>query len=312
MSQSKKNTYCHRLWDEIFINEWGNIYSCCHQRPGKFGNIKNIKLIDIVNCDKIKNYREKSLKGKLHCFKHCNLLHKREILNLKSSSIIDYSELKRIKISFGQGCNINCIMCWQNSKSKRNLDYKKIAENVDITPFESIEIQGGEPLFIPSAKKFFDYIASKGKKVSLLTNGTLINKKWAEKIALHSDFINISLNAATKQTHEFINRGSRWESVLNNIQKLHNAREVLKTNLLIYGHMTIVRQNLMEISMFIERFRDFGFDTIEFGVDFRVPFYLKLHPKKKRIIHLNVKEALEKCKDKYLVDTLRLQKLGIA
>ncbi|MCK4339930.1 MAG: radical SAM protein, partial [Candidatus Cloacimonetes bacterium] len=200
----------------------------------------------------------------------------------------------------------------QNSKSKRNMDYKKIAENVDITPFESIEILGGEPLFIPSAKKFFDYITSKGKKVSLLTNGTLINKKWAEKIALHSDFINISLNAATKQTHEFINRGSRWESVLNNIQKLHNAREVLKTNLHIYGHMTIVRQNLMEISMFIERFRDFGFDTIEFGFDFRVPFYLKLHPKKKRIIRLNVKEALEKCKDNSLVDTLRLQKLGIA
>ncbi len=312
MSQSKKSTYCHRLWDEIFINEWGNIYSCCHQRPCKFGNIKNIKLIDVVNCDKIKNYREKSLKGKLHCFKHCNLLHKRELLNLKSSSIIDYSELKRIKISFGQGCNINCIMCWQNSKSKRNMDYKKIAENVDITPFESIEILGGEPLFIPSAKKFFDYITSKGKKVSLLTNGTLINKKWAEKIALHSDFINISLNAATKETHEFINRGSRWESVLNNIQKLHNAREVLKTNLHIYGHMTIVRQNLMEISMFIERFRDFGFDTIEFGFDFRVPFYLKLHPKKKRIIRLNVKEALEKCKDNSLVDTLRLQKLGIA
>lgn len=312
MSQSKKSTYCHRLWDEIFINEWGNIYSCCHQRPCKFGNIKNIKLIDVVNCDKIKNYREKSLKGKLHCFKHCNLLHKRELLNLKSSSIVDYSELKRIKISFGQGCNINCIMCWQNSKSKRNMDYKKIAENVDITPFESIEILGGEPLFIPSAKKFFDYITSKGKKVSLLTNGTLINKKWAEKIALHSDFINISLNAATKETHEFINRGSRWELVLNNIQKLHNAREVLKTNLHIYGHMTIVRQNLMEISMFIERFRDFGFDTIEFGFDFRVPFYLKLHPKKKRIIRLNVKEALEKCKDNSLVDTLRLQKLGIA
>lgn len=312
MYQSKKGTYCHRLWDEIFINEWGNIYSCCHQRPCKFGNINNIKLIDVVNCDKIKNYREKSLKGKLHCFKHCNLLNKRELLNLKSSSIIDYSELKRIKISFGQGCNINCIMCWQNSKSKRNRDYKKIAENVDITPFESIEIQGGEPLFIPSAKNFFDYIASKGKKVSLITNGTLINKKWAEKIALHSDFINISLNAATKETHEFINRGSRWESVLNNIQKLHNAREVLKTNLRIYGHMTIVRQNLMEISMFIERFRGFGFDTIEFGVDFRVPFYLKLHPKKKRIIRLNLKEALEKCKDNSLVDTLRLQKLGIA
>lgn len=289
-----------------------NVYSCCHQKPRRMGNICNRKLIDIINNRRMKEYRRRSLNGKLHCFKHCNLLHKRELLNRKSASIIDYSELKRLKISFGQGCNINCIMCWQNSKSKRNLDYDKIVENIDITPFESIEIQGGEPLFIPSAKKFFDYVTSKGKKVSLLTNGTLINKKWAEKIALHSDFINISLNAATKETHEFINRGSSWESVLNNIQKLRNAREVLKTNLRIYGHMTIIRQNLMEISMFIERFKDFGFDTIEFGVDFRVPFYLKLHPKKKRIIHLNVKEALEKCKDNSLVDTLRLQKLGIA
>lgn len=309
-----RKTYCPRLWEEIYIDEEGRIFACCHNKPAAFGTIYNEELRDIYNNAIARKFRNQSLSGALRCFRSCKLLSMEERDREPDRSLSDsaeYSDLKRLKILFGEACNIECIMCWQDSSSRTFLNCEKLIRNVDITPFEGIELQGGEPLFIEGAKRYFEFAASEGKRISFLTNGTIMTDEWAEKIAKHSSFIYFSLNAATREMHELINKGSSWERVLRNIQKVREARDRYHTDLKILGHMTIITKNLREIPLFIENFREFGVDAIDFGFDLRVPFYLKLHPVFKRRLGLETAVALRECDDPSLVDTNRLEMLGL-
>ncbi len=307
----KKQTFCPRLWNEVFINKEGGVFTCCHKKPHVLGNIYHEKLQDICNNRIIQDLRQESLTGRLACYNSCTILRKDKDVALKVNLKINYSDLKRMKISFADVCNINCIMCGRNLRDKKSLDFETIKRQVDLSPFSNIEIQGGEPLFIEEAKKFFDHASSLNKKVSFLTNGILINDEWAKKIALYSSFVYFSLNAATKETHEFINRGSKWEVVLENIQKVHRARNALHTAVKIIGHMTIVRRNVKEIPLFINIFKKLGFDSINFGYNIQVPFYLKCHPFKLIRLRQKIKDAIKNSDDPLSISDYRLKLLRL-
>ena len=310
----KKETYCPLLWSEVFIDPKGDVYSCCHKKPSVVGNINEGKLEDIYNNAKVRELRQKSLDGQLECYEGCTIIDKEKEQKPKGfnqTTINYFADVKWLKIEFGELCNINCVMCWQDHKSKSVLSYKKLIENVDLKPFESIEIQGGEPLAIADAKKFFEYVASQNKRPFLLTNGLLIHDEWAQKIVLSSSSIHISLNAATGRMHEMINRGSKWDVVLKNIQRLREARERHKTAFKIIGHMTIVLENIQEIPLFINSFREFGVDRIKFGYDQKVPGYLRDHPFLKIALKREIYIALRGSQDPSLVELKRLRMLGL-
>ncbi len=44
-----KQTFCPRLWDEVFISKDGNVFSCCYEKPRIIGNIYREKLQTIVD-----------------------------------------------------------------------------------------------------------------------------------------------------------------------------------------------------------------------------------------------------------------------
>jgi wyosine [tRNA(Phe)-imidazoG37] synthetase (radical SAM superfamily) len=134
----------------------------------------------------------------------------------------------------------------------------------------------------------------------------LIDQIWAETIARNAGFISVSINAATEKTHEKINRGSSWKRVLANIQNIRNVCRQQQRHVAIIGRMTIVKENLNEISQFINEYRDLGFDEIDFGYDTRVVPYLACHPIKKKIIREKIKEAVL---NSDIVDFCRLQRL---
>ena len=259
-------TYCPRLWDEIFIDQKGEVYACCCSEAQAFGNIYRDRLRRIFDSGAARALRKKSLNGTLKCYERCFLLNKAALPPCPPSRPLTapYKGLKRIKLRFGELCNIKCVMCVQGHRSPRALDMATLRLNLDLGPFQSVEMEGGEPLFIKPAREFFDYAVSQGKKVSFLSNGTLITDDWAEKIARHSRFIYISINAATRKTHELVNVGSRWGTVLRNVRRIREYRDALHSGTVIQGHMTLVRENIKEAPLFIRKFKALGFDRICF------------------------------------------------
>lgn len=313
LTREQRRTYCPRLWRDIFITEDGNVYACCHSKPKPLGNINDKSLKEIYNGAEFQAVRIQSLKGKLSCYRNCNLLRSSEFENPIISPSAPYETLRKLKIQFGQDCNIDCVMCYQNKNKRGNpsISVKALKKNVDLTPFDVIDMQGGEPLFIPSAREFYDYAAAQGKKLSFVTNGLTMNEKWARKIVRHSPAYHVSLNAATKGTHEIVNRGSRWEQVLKNIRLLKRLREEEGSHTVIKGHFTIIMRNCHEIPLFIQSFKDLGLDRIDFGYDPRFPFYLALKPAFKRQLKHDVTQAFNDSKWIPEINALRLRHLKL-
>ena len=313
-SKSKKNsahTFCPKLWNEFFIVEDGVVFPCC-ERPQEVGNLYHKTLKEICNSKSYQRMRQDSLNGKLKCYKDCRLLSKDKIkpdFNKKPKA--DYNQMKKLRMLFSEKCNLNCVMCHQNSNAKQVLSMEIMEKNIDLSPFESIDSQGGESLFIKEANQFFDHATSQGKKINLITNCTLVNDVWAEKIARHSKFVHISLNASNKKSHEAINRGSNWERVLGNIQKIRKYKEEFNSDLNIIGHMTLLLRNMDELPDFIKNYKEFGFDTVNFGYTRSVQFYMKLNPLKRALLKKKVAKALKEIDYSEDIDTLRLELLGL-
>ena len=141
----------------------------------------------------------------------------------------------------------------------------------------------------------------------------LLNDLWIEKIVKNSSFIYISLNAATKKTHELINKGSNWEVVLENIKKLNKAKEKFNSGLDIHGHMTLVNENLEEIPLFIKSFKNLGFDSIDFGFDKSIPLFLRKNKVFSKKLRSEIKESLNSVDNttKSNINTHRLKLLKL-
>jgi MoaA/NifB/PqqE/SkfB family radical SAM enzyme len=304
------------LHDTMTITPTGDVYACCHHQPGVVGNVYTNTLEEIFNGDRIQEFRQQEIDGTLPCLKGCTLVQKDSV---KDDIRGDYhSDLLGLGIEFGERCNIACVMCTQDHKSTLELDPETLLRNVEIPKScGKVEFYGGEPLVLKSAKLFFDHCAEAGTKAGFITNGTAISEVMAAKIARHCWSIFFSLNAASKEIHEAVNVGSRFDKVLRNVGRVVQAKKDLDGKVLIGGHMTIVEANLHEIGQFIAKREEFGFECINFGYDWRVPILLAREPKLKAQLATEAKAAVELAmqgkepRERRRIQTQRLQMLGL-
>jgi MoaA/NifB/PqqE/SkfB family radical SAM enzyme len=309
------DTYCPDLWDSFTIDNRGNVYSCCLIKPVCLGNIYESELRNLVNDPAIVKERENSLNGKLECYSDCNWVEKNGLPPERiADSHTEYDKMSYLHLNFGEKCNISCIMCRQRQRYSSNpwiLDPEVLSKNIDLRPFTDIVIQGGEPLFIDQCLEYMRYLGGIGKKYTLLTNGLLIDDLLADQLSKDAKIVCISLNAATKKTHELVNNGSRWDVVLNNINRLKAARSRNNSCLEIWGRMTITTLSLPEIPQYLRTWKALGFDHINFGYDRRtVPSFLKNNPDIHRRLKEEVAISLANA-DLQMMDIYRLKCLGL-
>lgn len=307
------NTFCSRLWTDIFIDEAGDVFFCCHPKTRPIGNVYNEPFNDIYNNHLAQEIRFTSLSGQLRCQKNCNLLTEKHIHNNNHTLVSNFNNLRKLQIQFSTICNVACIMCRQNHRYSKSLDIEAVIKNVDVKLFQRIEVQGGEPLLIKGMEIFFDHVISCGKEMSFLTNGTSLEQNMAEKIALHSAFIKFSINAATPETHELINRGSSWKRVIKNIKKLRQLKDHFQSSVSVEGHMTIIPQNIHEVSLFIDNYSDIGFEKIDFGYDWKtVPNLLSTNDSLRYQLETEIAQALSRTDQaKNNINISRLQHLHL-
>jgi radical SAM protein with 4Fe4S-binding SPASM domain len=307
---------CSWLHDSVSINPRGDVYACCHQKPGVFGNIYENTLEEIFNSDRVKQFRQQEIDGTLPCMKTCTLVQKD---NVKDDVIGNYhADLRYLLIEFGDRCNIRCIMCVQDHASTLELDPETIVKNIEIPKScDKISLYGGEPTILKSAKKFFDHCAQSGSKVAFLTNGLAISEDMALKIARHCSDIFFSLNAASKEIHEIVNAGSKFEKVLRNVKRVVQAKKEVQGDVLIGGQMTIVEQNVHEIPQFIAKREEFEFEVVKFSYDWRVPRLLAKDPALKSRLTAEIGAAIEQAmsgkdpRERRRIHTERLTMLGL-
>jgi MoaA/NifB/PqqE/SkfB family radical SAM enzyme len=123
--------------------------------------------------------------------------------------------------------------------------------------------------------------------------------------------VTVSLNAATKEVHERVNRGSSFGTVLTNIEYLKQIRDSKSLEFDIIGRLTLTAESLEDIPSFIRNYRRFGFDKINFGFDKNtVPKALYENLKFKETLKAKIASELKNF-DRNGVDTHRLSILGL-
>ena len=130
-------------------------------------------------------------------------------------------------------CNSSCIMCPISDKQKKKIEiisdtlFKKIITEI-ISESRSgtiiLPYLQNEPLMDKNIFKKIKLIKDLGKgkiTTGILTNGSLFNNEMIKDLEkFGNDFITISLDALTEKTYKKIRRGTDYNKVIDNINKL--------------------------------------------------------------------------------------------
>lgn len=84
---------------------------------------------------------------------------------------------------------------------------------------------GGEPLIAPNMIGQIEYAKKVGARIGLITNGSLITQEKADRLlAANTDAIEISADAADKDTYAKVRTGLNFDRLIRNVKYLVNKR----------------------------------------------------------------------------------------
>lgn len=119
----------------------------------------------------------------------------------------------KINLHILEACNFKCRQCFSKFGTEKMLpvkDWKKIVDNcIAGADVDEFNIAGGEPMLYPGLVELVQYIRSKGVKVSLITNGSLMDEEWIKNYAGLYETIGFSVDSLDDETNKKIGRCDR-------------------------------------------------------------------------------------------------------
>lgn len=119
----------------------------------------------------------------------------------------------KINLHILEACNFKCRQCFSKFGTEKLLPmegWKKIVDNcIAGADVDEFNIAGGEPILYPGLAELVKYIRSKGIKVSLITNGSLMDEEWIKNYARLYETIGFSVDSLDDETNKKIGRCDR-------------------------------------------------------------------------------------------------------
>lgn len=142
------------------------------------------------------------------------------------------------------GCNLECSYCWGSGVIKadrpRFMSWEVLRQLMDQLPPSVETIQWGmlgEPMLHPELKEMTDYIVSRGRRVLMFTNGTLIKGKRLEALlAGQIDVVNVSVDVDQECARTA--RGIDLDEIRENVRELVSRKRSdmqVKVSMVIYA-----------------------------------------------------------------------------
>ncbi len=142
--------------------------------------------------------------------------------------------LRYLQLHITERCNLNCGHCYLGEKEQKDLDLSLIEKALSEFSANGLKllITGGEALM---HKNFWEVAALASKhpiRIELLSNGTLITPKVAEKLAGYIHSVQISLDG-NKEGHNFLRGPDCFEKT---VQGIKNASRFLDVSIATMVH----------------------------------------------------------------------------
>jgi radical SAM protein with 4Fe4S-binding SPASM domain len=114
-----------------------------------------------------------------------------------------------IKMKVFYGCNLKCEMCnhWRETREPPvpSDRFKEVLDELAELGTKKIHISGGEPMLRPQVLELIEQASALGIKVTMTTNGTLIDKTKAKRLVEGGlRGVNISIDSPIHKMHEKI------------------------------------------------------------------------------------------------------------
>ncbi len=158
----------------------------------------------------------------------------------------------KINLHVTEACNYSCKHCFAkfNSTKVLSLDYwKQIVNNcIDNSDVKEFNIAGGEPLLYKNLLPLVKYIRERGKRCSLITNGSLINEDWLRDNTHLFCMIGFSIDSFDSQTKSLLGRETAMKKQLSleNFKTYSNTIKQINPNCVIKVNTVVSSLNYEE------------------------------------------------------------------
>ena len=175
------------------------------------------------------------------------------------------NRFRGIALEITQACNLRCRHCYltagQSAEDELSTSQlKTILREVKELEGISVAFGGGEPLMREDCVELLEYAASLDLLISLGTNGTMIDREMAKTLAALPLKLQISLDGATPETHDYIRGKGSFDKSVRGIDLL--IEEGMAEDLLIA--YTAMKPNVYEVLQIIDFALDRGIPVIQF------------------------------------------------
>jgi radical SAM protein with 4Fe4S-binding SPASM domain len=150
-------------------------------------------------------------------------------------------------------CNLRCVHCYSDSNAMNypgELTWEQMQDVVeDLAAYQvpSLLLSGGEPMIHPRFFDLVDLASSKGLKLTISTNGTLITPEKAALLkAANVAYVGISLDGIGKIHDEFRRKEGAFDAAVRGFRNCHDVDQ--KTGL----RLTLTRHNVQNIDRILD------------------------------------------------------------
>ncbi len=181
-------------------------------------------------------------------------------------------------------CNHACAGCHSRYMHKNDVQFldfdtmKEVVSDFAELGVEGVEISGGgEPLMYPQIIPAIAFMRSKGLKVGVFSNGTLLTPEISEFLVQNLLFLRIAFDAGTRETYKKIHGRDDFGCLQENLRTLVDIRSKLgadkgrrlsdqkQQGLVTIGAKYLVSsKNWHELVLAAEMARDVGLDYLQF------------------------------------------------
>lgn len=179
----------------------------------------------------------------------------------------------RIHIEVNDFCNLKCPHCpRENPESIKNSGHVPVEAIRRLAPYfkyaNYVGLTGnGEPFMHPDIMEIVNTVAEQGATPSVISNGTL----WARRGVIEDltkvgpMLLMISFDGGTKETFEKWRRPAKWETVLENLGALRDAKKKANTPFPVLNFIVcLMKDNINELENIVDLAAEFGIGVILF------------------------------------------------
>lgn len=123
-------------------------------------------------------------------------------------------------------CNQHCVYCYNENSLYENIAFdmglfNKLTDDAKAIGLTSLAISGGEPFLHKNLGDFILNAISKELHLSIITNGTIYNENLYKLLCEYSIPLQITLDGADSQTHDYTRGNGTFDRIISNINSLY-------------------------------------------------------------------------------------------